>query len=715
METGIFKGYYRIIYISFSVVFLTAVFLAFNQFDNRLDYEKTLIHKEFQQGISELDRTVEACYHNLQSMRTVIESYNNTSSLQKPHPYLSYIKNNLKEDYFHLDSLPTDAEKTEVGNITGFGKIEDLSQERKNLLSASLFLNPMFNNLKKEVPNVALVYYLSTYKDFMLLYPFLPSQQFRLKKSSVIRMDSVYANVFPDKNPNRKQIWTPAYIDAIGLGMMVSSTIPIYKENKNVGVLAIDLTLDSLKGIVERSQRKYGEIFVVNDYNQLLAHPKLASSADKTLKTLNEALPADIRKYVKDFTQVPEKKLYRIGNYYIYYENVPRTNWQMVYVVSVWQTFGNIFKDIGLTVFFLLVSISSVLAATIIYTRKGFILPSQLLVRHIRNENGNIKTDISALKLPETWRIWFDIISDIFATNRQMLGQLKESNADLERKVAQRTAQIQHKQEEILVQHEALQEQTMKITDSLRYAQTIQEAILPYHQRMTQAFEDYFTLYMPKDIVSGDFYWLSQVKGKTIVAVADCTGHGVPGAFMSMISFALLNEVVNEFDIYEPNKILENLHNLINKALKQGENSEKNNTDGVDIGVIRIEKLENDDRRVTFAGAKIPLYYYTKSLGFKTIKGNKKSLAGVHIDTITFDQHEIILPKGSLLYMATDGYADQNDGQRKKIGMKDFQQLLSQCVDMPLSKQETTLSDFLQKHQGNVEQRDDITVLGLKI
>ena len=331
METGIFRGYYRIIYISFSVVFLTAVFLAYNQFDSRLDYEKTLIHKEFQQGISELNRTAEACYHDLQSMRTVIESYNNTSSLQKPHPYFQYIQNNLKDDYFHLDSLPNDAKKAEVGNVTGFGKIEDLTQERKNLLSASLFLNPLFNNLKKEVPNVALVYYLSTYKDFMLLYPFIPSNEFRLKKSTALRMDSVYANVFPDKNPNRKQVWTSAYIDAIGLGMMVSSALPIYKGDKNVGVLAIDLTLDSLKSIIQRSQRKYGEIFVVNEYNQLLAHPTLASSADKTLKTLSEALPDNIRKEIQDFTKIPEKKLYRIGNYYVYYENVPELigEWSM--------------------------------------------------------------------------------------------------------------------------------------------------------------------------------------------------------------------------------------------------------------------------------------------------------------------------------------------------------------------------------------------------
>lgn len=715
METKIFKGYYRIIYISFSAVFLTALILAYTQFNSRLDYEKTLIHREFQEGISELDRIVEACYYNLQNMRKVVENNVDSTASQQNNSLFNSIKNNVEEGYFHLDNPPNYVSLKSIGNLTGFGKIEDLGKERQRQINATLSLNPLLNSLQSEVPNVALVYYMSAYKDFMLLYPFIPSKTFRLKKSSADRMDSVYMNAYPDRNPQRKQVWTPAYIDATGFGMMVSSAIPIYEGDKHIGILALDLTLDSLKSIIQRSQRKYGEIFIVNEYNQLLAHPNLVSSADKSLKSLKDALPERLTKSVTVLSQFPEKQLYKEGSHYIYYENVPNTDWRIVYVVSVWQTYRNIFADIGLTLFFLLASISAVLGATIVYTRRGFINPSQQLVKHIRNENGNIKTDVDTLKLPKTWRIWFDIISDIFATNRQMVEQLKESNADLERKVVLRTSQIQQKQEEILRQHEALQEQTMKITDSLRYAQTIQEAILPYDERMKYAFEDYFVMYQPKDIVSGDFYWLSQVKDKTIVAIADCTGHGVPGAFMSMISFSLLNEVVNELDVYEPAKVLENLHLLINKALKQGENSKKNNTDSVDVGVVKIEKIENNQRKVSFAGAKIPLYYYSEATGFQMVKGNKKSLAGVYTDTLTFEQHDILLPQGAILYMATDGYADQNDEQRRKIGMKDFQQILTSCVNEPLHIQEEKLKLTLESHQNGVEQRDDITVLGLKI
>jgi serine phosphatase RsbU (regulator of sigma subunit) len=713
MDTKIFKGYYRIIYISFSAVFLTALVLAYSQFSNRLEYEKTLIHREFQEGISELDRIVEACYYNLQSMRKLVES-NLDSTNNQAHFLSASIKNNEKDAYFHLDSPPPNVSLKSIGNLTGFGKIEDLDKQRQKQISATLSLNPLFTSLQSEVPNVALVYYLSAYKDFMLLYPFIPSATFRLKRSSADRMDSVYMNAYPTKNPERKQIWTPAYIDATGFGMMVSSAIPIYEGNKHIGILALDLTLDSLKSVIQRSQRKVGNIFIVNEYNQLLAHPTLVSSADKSLKSLKDALPKDLSE-ITVLSQFADKQLNKSNGYYIYYENVPNTDWRIVYVVSVWQTYRNIFADIGLTVFFLLASISAVLGATIIYTRRGFINPSQQLVKHIRNENGNIKTNVESLNLPETWRIWFDIISDIFATNRQMVEQLKESNADLERKVVLRTSQIQQKQEEILRQHEALQEQTIKITDSLRYAQTIQEAILPYDERMKYAFDDYFAMYLPKDIVSGDFYWLSQVKDKTIVAIADCTGHGVPGAFMSMISFALLNEVVNELDVYEPAKVLENLHLLINKALKQGENSQKNNTDSVDVGVIKIEKLANNQRKVSFAGAKIPLYYYSEQTGFQMIKGNKKSLAGVYTDSLIFEQHDLILPQGAILYMATDGYADQNDEQRRKIGMKDFQQILISCAHETLAQQEEKLKSALETHQNGVEQRDDITVLGMKI
>ncbi|MCU0392716.1 MAG: SpoIIE family protein phosphatase [Thermoflexibacter sp.] len=715
MDTKIFKGYYRIIYISFSVIFLTALIFVYIQFNSRLDYEKTLIHREFQQSISEFDGTVEASANYLESMRMSVQSYLNDAYSQVNHPFIKEIRNNDKENFFHLDSLPLRTSEYYFSNVTGFGKINEISPTQQKHINAALFLNPLFKNLKEQVPSVAQTYYISTNKDFLMIYPYLPSSVYRINKKSMDRLENLYGNAYPEQNPDKKQVWSSAYIDASGLGMMVTSVLPIYLHKEHVGLLCIDLTLDSLKSITKKSQRKYGEIFVVNSSNQLLAHPKLVASSDTTLKTLADALPSSVNKVAQNLDKIPEKQLYKLGSYYVYYENVPHTDWRMVYIVNAFQTYRTIFADIGGTVLFLLISITAVLVATMIYTRKEFIVPAQNLVKHIRNENGNVKTEVEKLDLPQTWRIWFDIISDIFATNRQMVEQLKVNNAELEKKVAQRTFQIQQKQEEILTQHEALQEQTRKITDSLRYAQTIQEAILPYEQRMKQSFKDYFIMYLPKDIVSGDFYWLSQIKDMTFFAVADCTGHGVPGAFMSMISFALLNEVVNELDIYEPHKILSNLHSLINKALKQGENSTQNNTDGVDIGVVRIIKQANGESKVAFAGAKIPFYYYSEQTGFNMVKGNKKSLSGTHQEDLTFDQYEFILPNDTMLYMATDGYPDQNDANRKKIGMKDFQQILKMNAHLPLKNQLTVLENALNAHQGKEEQRDDITILGVQL
>ena len=156
--------------------------------------------------------------------------------------------------------------------------------------------------------------------------------------------------------------------------------------------------------------------------------------------------------------------------------------------------------------------------------------------------------------------------------------------------------------------YELIEQKNNKITDSIRYAKTIQEAILPTQEHLSNLLGNFFLVFMPKDIVSGDFYWIDKKDEYIFLAVADCTGHGVPGAFMSLVGNNMLNEIVREEQEYEPERILKRLNERIRLALRQEEDA---NRDGMDIGICRFKQLPNGKTEMAFAGAKRPLYVVT--------------------------------------------------------------------------------------------------------
>ncbi|MCC5943570.1 MAG: tetratricopeptide repeat protein [Bernardetiaceae bacterium] len=260
------------------------------------------------------------------------------------------------------------------------------------------------------------------------------------------------------------------------------------------------------------------------------------------------------------------------------------------------------------------------------------------------------------------------------------------------------------------------------ITDSIRYAQTIQEAVLPTHERMNAALNDYLVLFRPKDIVSGDFYWFAQAAGKTFIAVVDCTGHGVPGAFMSMIGNTILNEIINDKKVYEPAQILEELHEGVKIALKQEHKNKmkkRTNDDGMDVCLCAITYPTTDHTetvKVSFTGAKRPLIYIPKGKAeVAYLRGDNKSIGGTHKNHRQFTQQEIQLTRGAHLYLTSDGYTDQQSPQRRKFGTPQLLDLLSKIAEQPMSEQKSKLEQTLDAHQKNEEQRDDITIVGIHL
>jgi ligand-binding sensor domain-containing protein/serine phosphatase RsbU (regulator of sigma subunit) len=260
---------------------------------------------------------------------------------------------------------------------------------------------------------------------------------------------------------------------------------------------------------------------------------------------------------------------------------------------------------------------------------------------------------------------------------------------------------------------EQLANKTTALLDSIRYGETIQKAILPNAQRFYAYFTDYFVIYKPKDVVSGDFYWAVEEKnGNLFLAVVDCTGHGVPGAFMSMIGNTLLSDIVSQKNIHEPEDILEDLHNAVRIALHQ---EDKQNSDGMDLCLARIERIDEFRVKVVYAGAKRPLFFIKDGYLFEE-KGSKKSIGGRQKELDRkYHQTEILLKKGDLIYLTTDGYVDQNNPDRLKFGTLRFKNLLRDIHSFSMNRQEEVFLSEMEKHQNKAEQRDDIAIIGIRL
>ncbi len=284
--------------------------------------------------------------------------------------------------------------------------------------------------------------------------------------------------------------------------------------------------------------------------------------------------------------------------------------------------------------------------------------------------------------------------------------------------LAEQNEQINKKNKQIQEQKNKLEIQNTKLSDSIDYAQNIQSAILPTDLFNNKEIEA-FVLYKPKDIVSGDFYWYTYKEGtdnqkQIFIAAVDCTGHGVPGAFMSMIGNRSLNEIIVEKNINEPADILYNLNLNIIDALNQ---EYSDNTDGMDVCLVRID-LNNNSKDVYFAGAKRPLYFVKNGdPEMNKIKGNRYSIGGLYKNKRKkeFESHHLTVDKGDVLYLTTDGIIDQVNENRKRFSSTRLLSVLYNNLSNPMEKQGKILEKRLEDFRGDSEQRDDITVIGIKI
>jgi len=258
-----------------------------------------------------------------------------------------------------------------------------------------------------------------------------------------------------------------------------------------------------------------------------------------------------------------------------------------------------------------------------------------------------------------------------------------------------------------------IEEKNREITDSINYAKLIQQSLLASKDMLDRNLESYFILYKPKDIVSGDFYWASETPKGFLVACVDCTGHGVPGAFMSLIGKENLDKALSK--TINPGEILMELNKNVKRSLNQ--EGSTGSRDGMDAAILRIEKNAGGTATVSYAGANRPLYILKADSDLITeIKPTKQAVGGFTNVAQIFEEHVIKVNNGDTLVITTDGYADQfGSDNNKKLTTKRFKELLMSVKAKNANDQKQTLDDFFFSWKGNNEQLDDLLVIGINI
>ncbi|UKN03012.1 SpoIIE family protein phosphatase [Paracrocinitomix mangrovi] len=297
----------------------------------------------------------------------------------------------------------------------------------------------------------------------------------------------------------------------------------------------------------------------------------------------------------------------------------------------------------------------------------------------------------------------------IYVVIRLSIRRVKAQNERLEQIVEERTAEIAEQNTKLEHQKAEIEEKTNDILDSIKYAERIQTAILPTEDTLNEIFDgEHFVLYKPKDIVSGDFYWADRFGDEAIFSAVDCTGHGVPGAFVSIVGFNGLNRTVHEFDLRKPAQILDKLTELVVETFAKSESQIK---DGMDIALCNINYKT---KKLQFAGANNPLCI-VRNGEIIEVKANKQPIGEFH-DRVPFTNHEIDLMDGDCVYVFSDGFADQFGGDKgKKFKGKALKQLLLELSDLDMKTQHKKLNEAFETWKGDFEQLDDVCLFGVKI
>lgn len=512
---------------------------------------------------------------------------------------------------------------------------------------------------------------------------------------------------------------------------------PIYDGNERIGILIFQMPIDKINNIMTNRQEwskvglgVSGETYIVgHDFTLRNQSRFLIEDRTHYLKMIQEiGVSQDTIEMIKNFgSTVGLQKVetegtfraqsgetntrifpdYRGVDVLSAYKplSIEGLDWSILSEIDESEAFQSVYS-LKRSIFIVFVVLIVLIIATSLLFARGITKPIKALTRSSKElARGNLDAKIEVKRADE-----IGILALSFKSMRdsihKLVQDLKDINSNLENKVAHRTKELQ-------LQKDLMGEKNQEILDSITYAERLQQAILPPLKQFVGKVEDIFILYKPKDIVSGDFYWMATRGKKVLIAAVDCTGHGVPGAMVSVVGSNGLYRCIKEFGLSKPSEILDRLTDIVIETFESDGTGIK---DGMDISLCSIDR---ETRLVEFAGANNPLWISkgeAKSAeSIIEIKGNKQPI-GAFEHRKPFTNHSIQLEKGDSIYMFTDGFADQFGGLKgKKFKYKPFRKLIAENSNLPMEQQRTHLDYSFEKWRGDFEQVDDICLIGIRL
>ena len=416
----------KIMLITSFVVICISIALITLQVHHQVEHEHNQLIEDVRSRAVAVDNLIVSITEHLNLMQTKAENFFFDHVPDDNTKVFNSLANKNKTLYT-LDEIPNPYSVNHVGNLTGEGRLADLSPSLRAEIEMALSLNSLFEATKLNIPNSAWIYYTSK-NNFINIYPWVPSDKFQF--SHDLYTHEFYIWGLPDNNPDKKIFWTPAYLDEYGEGLMVTAAQPVYQNDEFLGTMAIDVTLDRLTEYVQDFQETSGTLMLVNEQNQLIAHPELALSENDNIYTLKDALPESLQTLSSHLFEQQPLHITKLNDYRSSWYQLKNVPWKFLFISREKHIVLRILSTGG-TVFFvlLIVALSVMLYTSKQITSQEFIRPAENLVRHIARENEDKPSPVP--DVPDAWRPWFGEISRIFAENRNLIQEIKEKNEDL--------------------------------------------------------------------------------------------------------------------------------------------------------------------------------------------------------------------------------------------------------------------------------------------